>query len=178
MEEAVVVRELGDVGEDGGFRRSVGSGWTDCNRAAGLHRDVDEPVEAVGTPGGLEERGDGAAVDLQSFQLGYVEILQENVVAQHVGQHLRGVGRVSRYVRVQECILRQQDRQGGPGTYLRYNPCLGQQAIEPRVGRVLRQHSGHVHLRACHSQRAQNQEPQKERRSNHPHRHRPLYEMA
>lgn len=168
LEEAVVVRELGDVAEDGGLRGSSGSGRADCNRTAWLHRDVDEPVEAVGASGCLEERGDGAAVDLQRFQLGYVEVLQEDVVSQHVGQHLRGVGRVRCYVGVQESVLGKQDRERGPGAYLRYDPCIGEQAVEPRVRRILRQHVRHVNLRVCDSQRAQKKEPEKGR-SKHPH---------
>jgi hypothetical protein len=114
LEEAVVVRELGDVAEDGGLRGSSGSGRADRNRTAWLHRDVDEPVEVVGASGCL-----------QGFQLGYVEVLQEDVVAQHVGQHLGGVGRVRCYVGVQESVLGKQDRERGPGAYLRYDPCIG-----------------------------------------------------
>ena len=138
LKEAVVVRVLSDVAEDGSLRGSTGSGRANCNSTARLECDVDEPVEAVGASGCLEEAGDHAAVDLHGSQLGRVEELQEDVVSTHIGQHLSGVTRVGCYIRVEEGVLGQEDREGGARAHLRYNPCLGEEIVKTGVRWVLR----------------------------------------
>lgn len=77
-----VVRESLEKGEDGG----VGGGGRDGDGARGGEGEVDSAVSVEGAAGGLEEGGDEGAGGGEAAEVGWGEVLEEDVEAEGVGE--------------------------------------------------------------------------------------------
>ena len=143
-QHAQVVRHRGDGAEDGGVRNGRRCWRADDGEGGARGGDVDGAQVRGGAARGLEQRGHELPGGGKAAEVGGGEVLEEDVVAEDVGEVGARRGRERRR-RLREVAVRHgQQRQRRPPRELRQHGAGRQQAREVAEVRERRQHARDV----------------------------------